>query len=85
MNYLVVYQLNQRGQNYTSLRRVLRQFRAVKIQQSVYLIDRDDADARSLWNRLWREMDDNDQLIVVCLDDGDWWGDNKATDLIEDD
>ena len=79
MRFVISYDLNRPGQNYTTLWEALAQLGAQRILQSQWIVRRNTS-AQELNNFLWQYMDQNDRLLVTCLDDGNWWQRNLRAD-----
>ena len=79
MRFVISYDLNRPGQNYTTLWEALEQLGAQRILQSQWIVRRNTS-AQELNNFVWQYMDQNDRLLVTCLDDGSWWHRNLRID-----
>lgn len=64
--YMVSYDLNRPGQDYTALIQALEQIGAVKVLYSQWIL-RTTYSAEQLRNYLWQFMDGNDSLLVTRL------------------
>ena len=81
MLHVVDYDLMTPGQNHKQLRNGLRSMGAKRTMRSQWVVN-SDLTAKQLRDSLQEKfLDENDRLLVVCLDDGDWASFNLRIDL----
>jgi hypothetical protein len=76
MRYKISYDLITPGKNYQALYDALAAISAQRTMLSEWVTKRHNTTAAGLRDYLWRYMDGNDRLMVVCLDNSDWAGMN---------
>ncbi len=84
MRYLINYDLNYPEQDYPKLRKALTVYRPLKVLDSQWLINVSGTTAKRLFLHFNRFIDSNDDLLVVCLDNSDWYGSDRPTLIIND-
>ena len=83
MRYIVSYDLNKQGQDYSALTDELKRFGAKKILYSQWVLRHGDTSCVKLRDHFWRFMDSNDRLLVTELDGDDWASNNLMTKLTD--
>jgi hypothetical protein len=83
MRYIVSYDLNKQGQDYTSLTDELKRFGAKKVLYSQWVLRHNSTTCANLRDHFWKFMDSNDRLLVTELDGSGWAGMNLMTKLSE--
>lgn len=81
--YMVTYDLNTPGQNYTSLIKAIENYTHCKALKSAYFIDSGDS-AATIRDNLMKHIDSNDMLFVI--EQKKHWGANRhssATDWLQ--
>lgn len=80
MRYVISYDLDKPGQNYTAVTNALEKSGAKRVLFSQWVLRHYTATATQIRDWLWNHMDRNDRLLVVCLDSNDWAGMNLMVD-----
>jgi hypothetical protein len=82
MRYEISYDLNkpETAFDYKRLYKELNELGAKKILYSQWVVHRTGTSAANLRDYLWKFMDGNDRLMVVCLNSSDWAGMNLMND-----
>lgn len=80
MRYVISYDLNTPGKDYQTLWDALASIGAQRVLYSQWVVRRYETSAQGLANYLWRFMDANDRLLVISLDNTEWWGMNLMVD-----
>lgn len=83
MRYIVSYDLNKEGQDYTALGDELRKFGAKKVLYSQWVLRHNSTTCVALRDHFWTFMDANDRILVTELDGSDWAGRNLMIKLSE--
>ena len=83
MRYIVSYDLNKQGQDYTSLTDELKKFGAKKVLYSQWVLRHNSTSSAALRDHFWKFMDANDRLLVTELDGDNWAGMNLMIKLSE--
>ena len=68
--FVVSYDLNKPGQDYTSLHNRLKALGAIRVQYSTWIVRLNGWDESKLATDLWRYMDKTDSLLVLNLATG---------------
>lgn len=74
MKYLISYDLNSPGQDYTTLTETLEKWGAKKVLYSQWVVRQANTGPKAIFEALWKLMDPNDYLLVVQMDGTAWWG-----------
>lgn len=72
MRYVISYDLVAPGQNYDQLIEKLREFGASRLLQSQWIVRWNDTNAATVRDIIRAYIDENDRLLVTCLDSNDW-------------
>ena len=81
MRYVISYDLNQPGQDYSRLINELQRYGAKKVLMSQWGLRRRGTTAAALRDHFWQFMDRNDRLLVICTDNNNWAGMNLINKL----
>jgi hypothetical protein len=71
--YLVSYDLDKPGQDYTDLINAIKQISGVKTLYSEWFVVTQTMNAKTIFDRLSAFIDSNDRLLIVGLSGEAWW------------
>lgn len=74
MRYLISYDLLKPGQQYEKLWAELDRLKAKRVLESQWVMRLSNTSAAKLRNHFKKFIDENDRLLIVCIDNSDWAG-----------
>ena len=83
MKYLISYDLISPGQDYSAIYEKLNEFKAKKVLESQWVFRRINTNAENLRDYFRKFIDENDRLLIVCLDNNNWSGWNLINKISE--
>jgi hypothetical protein len=78
--YLISYDLRKPGRDYATLLERLRQLKAERVLESVWLLPSGVRTTEQVRNELWQLMDNNDRILVTRIAFDAAWNNLKLKD-----